>query len=69
VSCGADQTCVVLDDGSPDCESPVVTGIPSTARVSGGGVFSCSVGSVERPGLAGAALMALAALLLRRRRK
>jgi len=69
VSCVADQTCVVLDDGSPDCESPVVTGIPSTARVSGGGVFSCSVGSVERPGLAGAALMALAALLLRRRRK
>jgi MYXO-CTERM domain-containing protein len=58
----------VLDDGTPDCVSPVITGIESTARTSGSGLFSCSVGRTERPGLVGVAMLALAGMLLRRRR-
>ena len=68
VGCGNDQKCVVLDDGTPDCVSPVITGIESTARTSGSGLFSCSVGRTERPGLVGVAMLALAGMLLRRRR-
>jgi MYXO-CTERM domain-containing protein len=70
VRCGQDQKCVVLDDGNADCESPVVSGIASTARASGSGMFSCSVGSTgsTRAGATGLGLLLFAGLLLGRRR-
>jgi hypothetical protein len=33
----------VNDDGTADCAVPVVTGIPGTAKVSGSGIFGCSL--------------------------
>jgi hypothetical protein len=68
VGCGQDQKCVVLDDGTADCESPVISGIASTARASGGGMFSCSFGTNQRPGLAGLAFVLLTGALVGRRR-
>ena len=65
---GKDQSCIVLDDGTPDCVSPATTGITSAASVSGNGLFSCSVGAGERPGLVGALIALLGGMLLRRRR-
>jgi hypothetical protein len=68
VGCATDQSCIVLDDGTPDCVSPVVTGIASNARPEGTGLLSCTVGAGHRPGLVGAAIALLAGMLLGRRR-
>jgi hypothetical protein len=45
VHCGPGQTCVVRDDGSPDCAMPTVSGIPRSASVAGNGAFGCSCGT------------------------
>jgi hypothetical protein len=68
VRCAADQYCVVQNDGTADCESPTVTGIASTARASGNGMFSCRIGAAEGPGLAGVVVMVVMGMALARRR-
>jgi hypothetical protein len=69
VGCPTGTSCVVLDDGTADCAAPVVAGIATTARTSGGGMFSCSLAERARPGLSGLAILGLAGLLIGRRRR
>jgi MYXO-CTERM domain-containing protein len=75
VHCGQGQVCVVGNDGSPDCAIPVVAGVVIRTQTAGSGVFGCScslasaVPSDHRGWLEVLALVAVAGIVLRRRRR
>jgi MYXO-CTERM domain-containing protein len=74
VQCGKGTTCVVRDDGRPDCHLPVVSGVSRNTSTAGGGAFGCTC-TVTRASTRSASTwsgllgLVLGSLLLRRRRR
>jgi hypothetical protein len=74
VRCATGQVCQVNNDGTGDCAIPVITGIAGTAKVSGSGIFACSLAarrtdSDDRHGLVNLVLALAAGMLIASRRR